>query len=460
MSRDFSRLEGFILERMRKAKIPGLSIAIVDSGETVYTRGFGFSDLASGIQATPRTLYGIGSVTKSFTALAVMQLVEQGKIRLDDPVEKYVPLKLRPFDVPVTIHHLLTHSSGVPDLGYASAFINGVLGYDNSWLPVSNAEDVITFMHDANDWAVAKPGERFFYLNEGYVLLGHIVQKLTGLTYEKYVEERILRPLRMGRTFFSKVDVEKDNDKATAYITDKEGKHIPSFFPYGISSDGGLISSVVELSNYLCMCLSKGEFEGKRLVNPKTFESMEEPYVRRPFEIFGKDSYGYGWGITPSFYGSKLVGHTGSVGVYTAYVGYLPDKKFGVASLSNSGGLESSIGLYALSELIGQDPETLPFLKTDRMLSKLEGEYETYKGTIKITIKAAGGILYIESKDKYNEQRFPLTPEKLEEDRATFYSWNPAIPVIAGGVRPTVVFEIRDNKVELIGERAKFLKKT
>ncbi len=79
-----------------------------------------------------------------------MQLVEQGKISLDDAVEKYVPLELRPFGVPVTIHHLLAHSSGVPDLGYADAFLSGVLGYDNSWLPVSSAEDVMAFMKDAN----------------------------------------------------------------------------------------------------------------------------------------------------------------------------------------------------------------------------------------------------------------------------------------------------------------------
>ena len=395
MSRDFSRLESFILDYMRKAKIPGLSIAIIDSGEIVYTRGFGFSDLASGMQATPRTLYGIGSVTKSFTALAVMQLVEQGKIRLDDPVEKYVPLKFRPFDIPATIHHLLTHSSGLPDLGYAPAFINGVLGIDNSWLPVSSAEDVITFMHDANDWAVAKPGERMFYLNEGYVLLGYIIQKLSGLTYEKYVQERILHQLRMNRTFFTKADVDKENDKATGYITDKEGKLIPSFFPYGISSDGGLISNVIDLSNYLRMCLNKGEFEGKRLVSPKTFGSMEEPFVLLPYEVFGKESYGYGWMITPSFYGTKLVRHGGLVGTYTAWVGYLPSEKFGFAALANSGSLDGTIGLYALSDLIGQDPETLPFLKAERILKKLEGQYETYKGTVKITVKATGGILYV-----------------------------------------------------------------
>ncbi len=364
MPRDFGNLEAFILERLRRAKIPGLSIAIVESGETIYARGFGFSDIASGMKATPRTLYGIGSVTKSFTALAIMQLFEQGKLGLGDPVEKYVPLKLRPFGEPVTIHHLLTHSSGIPDLGYGTAFDCGVLGYDNSWLPVSGAEDVMVFMRDANEWAVAKPGERFFYLNEGYVLLGYIISKLSGLTYQEYVRLHILEPLKMSRTFFSKIDVEKDNDKATPYIVDKEGKHNPSVFPYGISADGSLISNVIDLSNYLNMCLDKGEFEGKKLVKQKAFDLLVEPHVPTPDGFFGKLQYGYGWGITPNFYGIKLVSHGGSVRVYESHVAYLPDRKLGVAVLVNSRGLDSSISLYALALLIGQDPKTLPALTT------------------------------------------------------------------------------------------------
>jgi len=452
MPRDFGGLEEFILESMRRTKIPGLSIAIVESGETVYARGFGFSDIGSGTNATPRTLYGIGSVTKSITALAIMQLVEQDKLRLDDVVEKYVPLKLRPFGVPVTIHHLLTHSSGVPDLGYADAFLSGVLGYDNSWLPVGSAEDVMTFLKDANEWAVAKPGERFFYLNEGYVLLGYIISKLSGLGYEEYVRLRILEPLGMNRTFFSKVNVEKDGDKATPYILDKEGKHNPSFFPYGISADGGLISNVFDLSNYLNMCLNKGEFDGKLLVNRKSFDLLVEPHTPIPDGIFGKLAYGYGWTITPNFCDLKLISHGGSVGVYTSYVAYLPDRKFGVSVLANSGGLDSSIALYALSLLIGRNPKTLPFVATDRILSKLEGQYEAYKGTAKIAIAKRGGILYFEYKNKYEEEIIPLTPEKLEEDHATFY-------VIAAGVKTTFEFEIRDDKIELVDQRKKFVKK-
>ena len=452
MSRDFGGLEAFTLENMQKAKIPGLSIGIVESDKVIYARGFGFSDIASGIQATPRTLYGIGSVTKSFTALGIIQLLEEGKIRLDDSVEKYLPLKLQSLGVPVTIHHLLTHSSGIPDLAYADAFMNGVLGYDNSWLPVSSAEDVIAFMSDANDWAVSKPGERFFYLNEGYVLLGQIISKLSGLAYEDYVDQRILRPLKMDRTFFFKADVEKDGDKATPYIVNKEGGHLPSVFPYGISSDGGLISNVIDLSNYVKMCLNKGEFEGEKLLNRQTFEKIETPHILEPSETFGKDSYGYGWEIIPDFYGAKLVNHGGSVSVYTAHVAYLPERNVGVSVLANSGGLEPSIGLYALSQLIGEDPKTLPFLKVDRVLSRLEGQYETYKGTLKITIKKKKGILYFEYRNKYEEEVFPLTPERLEEDRATFY-------VIAGGVKTTMEFRMSDDKVELIGDRAKFVKK-
>ncbi|MFQ6074122.1 MAG: serine hydrolase domain-containing protein, partial [Candidatus Bathyarchaeia archaeon] len=331
MSEDFGDLESFILEKMSETKIPGLSIALVRGNETIYLRGFGFRALSSGLPATPRTLYGIGSVTKSFTAIATLQLVEEGKISLDDPVEKYVPLKLRPFGETVSIHHLLTHSSGVPALAYAEAFIRGVLGLDHHWLPVSSPKDIITFMRDAEKWAVSRPGKSFFYLNEGYVLLGHVISKLSGMRYEEYIRERILKPLKMSRTFFSKSDVENEEDKASPYIIDREEKHIPSTFPFGITSDGGLISNVIDLSSYIKMHINRGEFEGTRIISNETLELMEKPHVSLPYQVFGGESYGYGWMITPEFHGYRLVGHGGSVLVYTAYVGYIPERKVGVA---------------------------------------------------------------------------------------------------------------------------------
>ncbi|MFP3241199.1 MAG: serine hydrolase domain-containing protein, partial [Caldivirga sp.] len=152
---DYGRLEEFILNRMRESRLPGLSIGLIKNGELVYSRGFGFRDIERGLPATPGTIYGVGSITKSFTALAILKLAEEGRLCLQDQVEKYVPLRLRALNEPVLVHHLLTHSSGIPALGYAEAFINGVLNLDSSWLPLSTPNDVLTFMSHASEWAVA-----------------------------------------------------------------------------------------------------------------------------------------------------------------------------------------------------------------------------------------------------------------------------------------------------------------
>ncbi len=454
MSGDFENLEDFILEKMSKTKIPGLSIAIVQGDETIYARGFGFRNLSSGLPATPRTLYGIGSVTKSFTAMAIMQLVEEGKINLGDPVEKHIPIKLRPLGKTVSIHHLLTHSSGVPALAYAEAFIRSVLGLDHHWLPVSSPEDIMVFLRDAEKWAVSRPGENFFYLNEGYVLLGYLIAKLSGVGYEEYIRKRILEPLRMSRTFLSKSDIERDKDRATAYIVDRKEKHVPSTFPFGITSDGGLVSNVLDLSNYVKTYIGRGEFEGRKIVSSEMLGLMEKPQINLPYEVFGGESYGYGWMITPSFHGYRLVSHGGSVLVYTAYVGYIPEKRAGVALLANASGyLLSHIGVYALSQLLGVEPKTAPFIKSDKILCKLEGEYETYMGTMKAGVKKKGDFLQMEIKDKYTEEIVPLIPEKLEEEQAIFYT-------ISGGRRYTADFKIREDGIELIYERYKLVKKS
>jgi len=452
MTIGFSSCERFILEKMSETKIPGLSIAVIKDEELIYVRGFGFKDIASGSPTTPRTLFGIGSVTKSFTALAILQLVEAGKINLDDPIKKYMPWEIRPFGEEIRIHHLLTHSSGIPALAYAEAYIRGILGLDDYWLPLSTPEDVITFMRDAGDWVHCKPGERFFYLNEGYVLLGHIISKVSNMSYETYVKESILKPLKMERTFFSRTEVESDGDFATPYIIDKEGKHIPKEFPYGITADGGLISNVIDLSNYLRMYINRGELEGKKIISRQLLEKMETGYISENYELFGGESYGYGWAIIPNFYGYKLVNHSGSVGVHTAYAGYIPEKRVGVAILANAAGYPLKyIGMYVLAHLLGENPEKMPMIKNDRILSKLEGTYKTYKGTYKLEIKKSGSYLIAIQKDKYREIMTPLVPEEIEEDKAIF-------SMISNWRKIAVEFTIKRGKIELIFERYKLRK--
>ena len=449
---DFSLVVDFVLEKMSETRIPGLAISIVENDEVVFARGFGFRDIGSGALVGSGTLFGIGSVTKSFTALAIMKLVERGLISLDDPVDKFVSLGVKPFGENITIHHLLTHSSGLPALAYAEAFIRGVLGLDDCWLPITHHEDIVSFMKGCEDWVVSRPGERFFYLNEGYVLLGYIISKVSGKRYEEFVRDEILRHLGMNRTFFTREEIENDGNWATPYVIDRENKHVPSSFPFGISADGGLISNVLDLTNYLRMYINRGEFNGVRIVDNEFIELMEREYIKLPYELIGGESYGYGWSVVPNFHGYKLVDHSGSVLVHTAYIGYIPEKRIGVAILANASGYSlSHMGKYVLTYMLGKDPEELEFIKMDRILNKLQGVYKTFKGTMKLHIKRNGDFLMAITKDRLTETSVPLVPVKFEDDYVEFFTF-------IRGAKLKVEFVIKEDKIELLYERYKLIK--
>lgn len=445
---DFGRLENFIFEKMSKTHLPGLSVAVVKDGEVTYSRGFCFRDLKYGLKATPDTLYGIGSVTKSFTALSIMQLAEEEKLSLDEPVSKYVPLDLKAGEEPVRIRHLLSHSSGVPALAYAEALIRYVTGAGDKWIPIANYEDLFTFMRDANKWTLTKPGERWFYLNEGYLLLGYIIEKLSAMSYEEYVKKRILEPLRMKRSLFRRKEVEADPDVATPYIITRDGKCKKSTYTYSsLASDGGLISNVLDLARYISMYLNRGKYDGVTLLSSEFIEEMEKPRVRLPLQIFSGEAYGYGLHIIPNFLGKKLIGHGGSVLVATAYIGYIPEGKIGIAMLANGSGYPlSQMCLYGLALMLGENPEDLPFIKVERTLDSLTGFYETYKGTMKAQVVKKDNFLYIEIKDKYNDMIIPLIPEDIDGEVKTFYT------IQASGKLP-VEFVVEGDRVDLIYER-------
>ncbi|MGB9740639.1 MAG: serine hydrolase [Candidatus Bathyarchaeia archaeon] len=449
---EFEKLEDFIFEKMSATHLPGLSIAAVKDGEVIYSRGFCFRDLEYGLRATPETLYGVGSVTKSFTALSIMQLVEKGKLSLDDDVSKHIQLKLEPMGIPAKIWHLLCHASGVPALAYAEAVIRYLTGSGDKWIPIASHEDMITFMREANDWALARPGERWFYLNEGYVLLGYMIEKLSGMSYDGYVKEKILKPLGMSRSFFRREDVEADPNVAVPYIITRDGEVKKSVHPYGVYADGGLISNVLDLARYLIMYLNRGSYEGATLLSPESIEEMEKPRVPLPLQVFGGESYGYGLMINPNFFGEKLVGHGGSVLVYTAYIGYMPKKKVGIAILANGSGYPlSQMGLYGLALMIGENPENLPFVKNEKTCDLLTGLYETYKGAMKAQVVSKGGILQLEVKDRYTDMTVALIPENVEGNVKRFYA------IQSGGKLP-IEFIVDGNKVDLIYERYRLKK--
>ena len=456
MAARFDVLEQFIQEKLAETHLPALSIALVERGETVFARGFGFRDSERGLPATPRTLYGIGSVTKSFTCLAIMQLQEQGKLRVDDPVERYVPLEVRPFGRPITLHHFMSHSSGIPALAYAEAVIRHAAGAADSYLPIASYDDMLTFLNGAQDWVHSPPGERWFYLNEGYILLGAVIEKVSGQAYADYIQEHILDPLGMTRTFFSKARVDADLDVAVPYVVTKDKTQLPSHYLYGrLTSDGGLISSVEDMTRYLRMYLAGGRAAGVRLIEETSLTAMMTGYVDLPLEVYPADGrrhvgrYGYGLSIYPDFYGHALVGHGGSVLISTAHLAFIPDREVGVMILANGSGYPMAhVAAVALAVLLGEDPWALPGVSAERALDRLAGRYETYRGTYGATVNRAGDFLMLQIKNKLLEQTVPLVPVALESDRARFFT-------LSMGRRLWVEFAVRDGGVELIYERYK-----
>jgi len=454
-------LERFVQEKMGETGLPGLSLALVRQGEVVWSRGFGFRDLERGLPATSQTLFGAGSVTKSFTCLALLQLQERGLLDVEDPVERYLPLPVRPpGDEPIRLRHLMTHTSGLPALGYAEALIRHHVGTSPRWFPLSGVEDMLAFLSEAQPWFLAPPGERWFYLNEGYVLLGAVIERVSGKPYADYVREHILQPLEMTRSGFRPADVEGDPDAATPYVIDREKRRARAGYLFGpIQADGGLISCARDLAQYVAMFLAGGRGPaGNTLLRPELLRAMWQPRAPIPFLQRGPSgpepagSYGYGLQVTPDFLGETLVGHGGSVLVFTAYIGFVPRRGVGVALLANGAGYPlNQFGAFALALLMGANPWSVPALRAERLLDDLTGVYETYRGTMRATVVRRGDFLVLEMQNTPQEQVALLVPEGY--DAASLDPQHPRFVTLAAARWLPVEFIRRDGEVDLIYER-------
>jgi CubicO group peptidase (beta-lactamase class C family) len=459
-------IENKIVTFMTETHTPGLSLAIVWEDQVIYARGFGARNLKDNLPATPQTLYGIGSCTKSFTALAIMQLVEQGKLDVKDPVSKYLPLKIGDENNPITIHHLLTHSSGIPNLGLADTIIARMNELYDIWFPMSSFEDFMLHVNGASQEVAAKPSESFFYFNEGYSLLGEIIKRVSGMEYPAYIRERILKPLKMNRSTFLREDFEKDPDSMTPYFLEsKEGMTTIALgrhpFHELIYPGGGLMSPVMELANYLTATMNNGIFEDTKILDAKLLKKMHEIYIGteargKAFNLGsrGTEGYGYGWLVQEDFLGHRLVGHSGSTLLSSAWLAFVPDLRIGIAAATNSGAVPLPVLRGALALLMGKDPEKeLPFFEREKKLNMLAGVYETYKGINKASVVKKGGLLYLETKEKYGESRDPLIPETEEMEGFRFN-----IVSETGDTMPVWFKVDSPEKIDLFVERNRYHK--
>ena len=323
-------IEHIVPKQMREGKMPGLSISVVKNGETIYSEGFGSRDLEKNLPATPDTLYGIGSITKSFVAIAIMQLIEKEELKLDDPVSMHTPMNIGMKEKPITIHNLLTHSLGVPSLATSSVAFYKSVGFDTG-IPFGSPMDFYRLINDAQSEVVDEPGKRFFYHNAAWRILGHIVQEKTATPFHRYIKEKIMNPIGMNRSTLDTAVFNNDPDRITPYWKKPDGSVNPTKFPYPnpednkpfsfIAAAGGITSSANEMSKYMNTLISKDS-----LISTESFEKMQSLHIHRPNRYYGETGYGYGLGVTPDFHGRKLVSHGGSILVSTAHMSLVPEE--------------------------------------------------------------------------------------------------------------------------------------
>ncbi|MFW6038222.1 MAG: serine hydrolase [Candidatus Saliniplasma sp.] len=418
-------IEDFVSWWMTEGKVPGMSLSIVKGDEIKYAKGFGSRDLENDLPATVETIYGIGSISKSFTALAIMKLFDRGDLDVEDPVSKYLPVN---WSDSIKIHHLLTHSSGMPSLGVSEVLIARLIGLEERGVPLGDLDDLYMHVNNAKNELSAEPGKRFFYFNTGYCLLGQVIEKVSGESYRNFIKDEVLEPLSMHRSTF---EPNGRKDVMTPYFS-RNGEPTETALPVREFSfpAGGLLCPVDELSNYLIMNMNGGSFEGESLVDEELMKIIHKGHISRE-----NSKYGYGWSVK-DFQGKKMIGHGGSIAVASAYVGFTEDTGVALACNTSPSYSVETVATAVMNILNGNDWKDMPFFARKNRLDMLQGHYETFRGARKAKIEQHDGLLRLEFQDKLEKQSIILIPKKKDICDFEFYYLD------GEGERNTVEFDV------------------
>ena len=334
-----------LIERERAQKaIPAISIALVDGQRVVWSRGFGWADSAAKIPATASTIYRVGSLSKLFTSVAVMQLVEQHKLALDAPVQRYLPSfrPRNPFGGEVTIRELASHRSG---LAYDPP-IGGAFATDST--PTLAA--TVASLNAAT--LVYRPGTRTKYSNAGIAVLGLVLERTAKEPFASYVDRAVLNPMGMDHSSFRpRADAAALAAKGTIWTIDGRRFVAPSY-ELGIAPASDLSSNVLDLSKFIEFLSARGAVSGGgRLLSRSSLDAMWTPQFAAPSAETG---FGIGFEIR-RLDGHRVVGHSGSMIGFAAELLALPDDSLGVvvtASLDAANGVTRRVADVAARMLL------------------------------------------------------------------------------------------------------------
>jgi CubicO group peptidase (beta-lactamase class C family)/D-alanyl-D-alanine dipeptidase len=364
-------LEPFIRHELTDKQLPAISVALVDDQRIVWAQGFGFADPDKKTAATARTVYRVGSVSKLFTDIGIMQLAERGELNLDAPVTDYLP-DFQPtnrFEKPITLRELMSHRSGLvrePPVGH----------YFDPTEPTVTA--TVKSLNSTS--LVYAPGTHTKYSNAGITVVGYVLERRKEEPYAKYLKRAVLGGMGLNDSAFEP-EPQLASKLAKAYMWTYDGRTFEApAFQLGIGPAGCLYTNVIDLGRFLSILFARGRGPNGQVLKPETLDEMWQPQFAKPAETGG---FGIGFRVT-KFAGHRMVGHGGAIYGFATELAALPDDKLGVVAVTtkdSSNAVMNHIAHEALKLMLAvRAGKSLPAIPVTRPVDpavarRLDGRY-------------------------------------------------------------------------------------
>ena len=416
---NIDRLKSKLDSLMTKYNIPGAAMSIVTKDSILYMGGLGYADIESQKPVDAHTLFRVGSISKSFVALGILKMVEEGKLSLQTPVKEICPeLKIdNPWEEthPLRVVHLLEHTGGLNDPHFNDYYLEG-----DPEIPLMEGLKVSKHYLKLR-WP---PGQYRSYSSAGYMLAGIIIEKITGQKFEDYLKKEILRPIGMTKSTF-RLNTETEKFLARGY----KANYQPSKFWHTYSRPAGsMISAASDMAKFLQFMLNKGRVDGKQIINQTSIERMEISTTDPAAKAGLESSAGLGLG-NHYFKGYKWFTHYGSIMGFCAAYGYCPELEMGCVLLTNRWDVDFETGITKLwnslrSHLIQNVAFEHQIPPAPRIPSSVLKSYQGYYKWCNPTQELSAWIDLV-----LNYKIIKFENDSLYQKDVLFGSWSPLIPV-------------------------------
>ncbi|WP_232699952.1 serine hydrolase domain-containing protein [Brevibacillus daliensis] len=431
--------EEYVAKVIEDSKVPGVAVGLAKDGELAYGQGFGYRNIDEMLEVTIDTVFGIGSITKSFTCMAIMQLHEAGKLSVNDCVTTYLPefrLKNGSSIATMTIHQLMTHSTGMPPLPTLFPAMKKSMDLDaesNSEAQSTNElatnvaietyDEMLDYLAELDFQMLGEPGTEFSYSNDSYALLGIIVERVSGQVYETYIKEHILEPAGMTDTSFFLDELEGKEITSIYESKEKEGNKEVSLSVNwwdapAMRAAGFIKSTVRDMLKYADIYRSGGLAGDVRILSEGGIKQMITPHI----QCEPGCHYGYGLMIIPDYHGTVLIEHGGSIKGAQAQMYIVPDQGLTGIVLTNMAGspatalMKGACNAYAGRPLTAKHIPIEEYELPEDRIQEFTGDFLSSEG-MQVSIVVKDDKLQLVTEDTLSCEMIPVGEDLFMVER-------------------------------------------